>query len=160
MTRLLPFPLLSASLFGMWILLTGFSPGHVFLAALVALILPRVMLMLEVEKPRIRIGWPIVKLLGILLVDIVRSNIAVFRICLFSPAERQSGFIQLPIDLENRYALGVLAIALTATPGKLWLQHDARTKIILIHVLDLIDEEEWVALIKNRYEKLLKEIFE
>lgn len=160
MSRLLPFPLLSASLFGMWVLLTGFSPGHVFLAILIALIIPRVMLVLEVEKPRIRIGWPLVKLAGVVLTDIVRSNIAVLRIVLFSPANRQSGFIQLPIELESRYALAVLAIVMTATPGTLWLQHDARTKVILIHVLDLVDEDEWIALIKNRYEKLLMEIFE
>lgn len=160
MNRLLPFPLLSAALFGMWILLTGFSPGHVLLAALVALFIPRVMLVLDVEKPRIRLGWPLVKLAGIVLFDIIRSNIAVFKIVLFPRKERQSGFIQLPIELENNYALGVLAIVITSTPGTLWLQHDARTKVILIHVLDLVDEEEWIVLIKDRYEKLLMEIFE
>ena len=37
---------------------------------------------------------------------------------------------------------------------------DARRHRILIHVLDLIDEDEWIALIKNRYERLLMEIFE
>ncbi len=160
MNRIFPFPLLSASLFGMWVLLTGFSPGHVLLAALVALIIPRVMLMLQVEKPRIRLGWPVVKLAGIVLIDIIRSNFAVSHIILFAPKERKSGFIQLPIKLENRYALATLSIIISATPGTLWLQHDARSKVILIHVLDLIDEEEWVALIKNRYENLLMEIFE
>jgi multicomponent K+:H+ antiporter subunit E len=30
----------------------------------------------------------------------------------------------------------------------------------VIHVLDLISEEEWVDLIKNRYESMLMEIFE
>ena len=32
--------------------------------------------------------------------------------------------------------------------------------VLLIHVLDLVDKDEWVALIKNRYEALLMEIFE
>ncbi|WP_065846074.1 Na+/H+ antiporter subunit E [Sphingobium sp. Ndbn-10] len=160
MTRLLPFPLLSAALFGMWVLLTGFSPGHVLLAGLVALTVPRVMLVLGVEKPRIRIGWSMVKLAGLVLADIVRSNIAVGKIVLFKPANRRSGFIRLPIGLESRYALAVLAVIITATPGTLWLQHDARRKIILIHVLDLVDEDAWIALIKNRYEKLLMDIFE
>ncbi len=160
MTRLLPFPLLSAMLFVMWVLLTGFSPGHVLLAGLVALIIPRVMLVLGVERPRIRVGGAVFKLVGLVLADIVRSNVAVTRIVLFSPARRKSGFLQLPVDLENRYALAALAIIITATPGTLWLQHDARRKIILIHVLDLVDEDAWIALIKNRYETLLKDIFE
>jgi multicomponent K+:H+ antiporter subunit E len=160
MNRLLPFPLLSATLFGLWVLLTGFSPGHTVLAALVALTVPRVMLLLRVEKPRMRIGWPMLKLAGYVLVDIVRSNIAVGRIVLFKPAHRRSGFIRLPIELQSPYALSLLAMILTATPGTLWLQHDVRHRIILIHVLDLIDEAEWIALIKNRYEKLLMDIFE
>lgn len=40
------------------------------------------------------------------------------------------------------------------------VQHDARRHVILIHVLDLIDEQEWIRLIKDRYERLLMEIFE
>ncbi|MDE8654242.1 Na+/H+ antiporter subunit E [Novosphingobium album (ex Liu et al. 2023)] len=160
MTRLFPFPLMSAVLFAMWVLLTGFSPGHVVLAGLVALIVPRVMLVLDVEKPRIRIGWSMLKLVGLVLADIVRSNIAVARIVLFRPANRRSGFIRLPVELESRYALAVLAVIITATPGTLWLQHDARRHIILIHVLDLVDEDAWIALIKDRYERLLMDIFE
>ena len=30
----------------------------------------------------------------------------------------------------------------------------------MIHVLDLIDESVWIGTIKNRYERLLLEIFE
>ena len=31
---------------------------------------------------------------------------------------------------------------------------------LLLHVLDLVDEEQWSRLIKDRYERLLMEIFE
>ena len=54
----------------------------------------------------------------------------------------------------------MLSIIITATPGSLWVQHDAHRHIILIHVLDLVDEQEWARLIQERYEKLLLEIFE
>ncbi|MCK9541174.1 MAG: Na+/H+ antiporter subunit E [Novosphingobium sp.] len=158
--RLLPFPLFSVALFGMWILLTGFSPGHVLLGALIAVIVSRVMLTLAPEPPRIRFGMAMTKLIGIVLKDIMRSNIAVARIIL-SPARKiRSGFIEIPIELHSPYAMGALAIIITATPGTLWLQHDAGRRSILIHVLDLVDEEEWIDLIKNRYEKLLMEIFQ
>lgn len=160
MTRLLPFPWLSAALFTMWVLLTGFSPGHVVLGALIAVIVARVMLALGMEQPPIRIGWSLVKLTALVLVDIVRSNIAVARIVLFNPVERRSGFIRLPIELQSPHGLAALAVIITATPGTLWVQHDARRNIILIHVLDLIDEDAWIELIKNRYEKLLMDIFE
>lgn len=160
MNRMLPFPLLSAAIFGMWVLLTGFSPGHTLLAGVIAFTIPRVMLVLGVEKPRIRFGWSMVKLAAFVLADIIRSNIAVGRIVLFNPPSRQSGFLRLPVALESRYGLATLAIIVTATPGTVWLQHDVERKIILIHVLDLVDEEAWIELIRNRYEKLLMDIFE
>jgi len=31
---------------------------------------------------------------------------------------------------------------------------------MLIHVLDLVDEKQWIETLKNRYETLLMEIFE
>ena len=33
-------------------------------------------------------------------------------------------------------------------------------RVLTIHVLDLIDESEWIRTIKNRYERRLLEIFE
>ncbi|MFA7597339.1 MAG: Na+/H+ antiporter subunit E [Novosphingobium sp.] len=160
MTRLLPYPLLSLALLVMWLLLTGFSPGHLLLAAVVALVVSRAMLALKPEKPSIRFGWGMVKLAMIVLADIIRSNIAVGRIVLFRPPQRRSGFIHLPIEMRSPYGLAVLAVIITATPGTLWLQHDIQRNMILIHVLDLVDEEEWIRLIKHRYERLLMEIFE
>ena len=160
MSRLLPFPILSAVLFGMWVLLTGFSPGHILLGAAIALVVSRVGLLLSPERARVRFGAAILKLACIVIADIVRSNIAVARIVIFAPRDRRSGFIELPIDLRSPHGLAALAVIITATPGTIWLQHDARRHSILIHVLDLIDEGEWIALIKNRYEKLLMEIFE
>ncbi len=160
MTRLVPFPILSLALLAMWILLTGFSPGHVLLGIVIALLVSRTMLSLQPEPGRIRFGPAMVKLAAIVGADIIRSNIAVGRIILFRSPDRKSGFIRLPIDLRSPYAIAALSIIITATPGTLWVQHDANRHIVLIHVLDLIDEEEWVRLIKHRYERLLMEIFE
>ncbi|MGB7411149.1 MAG: Na+/H+ antiporter subunit E [Sphingopyxis granuli] len=160
MRRLVPYPLLALALFAMWTLLTGFSPGHILLGALVALIVSRSMLSLKPEPPRVRVGWAMLRLAGIVLVDIVRSNIAVGKIILFNPPHRHSDFIELPTELRSPYALAVLALIITATPGSLWVQHDANRHVILIHILDLVDEAEWVRQIRQRYERLLMEIFE
>ena len=160
MRRLLPYPFLTLALFLMWVLLTGFSPGHVLLGGLVAALVSRAMLALTPEDTGFKSSLAVFRLAGLVSADIVRSNIAVARIVLFRRAERKSGFLHLPIDLRNPHALAVLAIIITATPGTLWVQHDAHRHDILIHVLDLVDEEEWIRLIKDRYERLLMEIFE
>lgn len=160
MNRLVPFPLLAAALFAMWILLTGFSPGHAVLAIVIALLVSRSMLALKPEKARIRFGWAMPKLAARVTMDIVRSNIAVARIILLRPPARRSGFLLLPIDVRSPYALALFAIIITATPGTLWVQHDANRHVVIIHVLDLIDEQEWIRMVKERYEALLMEIFE
>jgi multicomponent K+:H+ antiporter subunit E len=159
MTRLLPFPLLAAALFAMWVLLTGFSPGHVLLGALVALLVSRVMLVLRPQPVRIRFGGAMIRLAAFVFVDIVRSNVAVAGIVLFRPEARRSGFIRFPTELRSPYALAVLAVIITATPGTLWVQHDVGRHEVLIHVLDLADEGEWIAFLRERYERLLMDIF-
>jgi multicomponent K+:H+ antiporter subunit E len=158
--RLIPFPLLNLALLAMWVLLTGFSPGHILFGAAIAMLVSRTMLSLRPERPTLRIGRAAARLAVLVLADIVRSNIAVAKIILLRPRERKSGFIELPTALRSPDALAMLAIIITATPGSLWVQHDAHRHIILIHVLDLVDEDQWVRQIQDRYENLLMEIFE
>lgn len=158
--RAIPFPLLTLALLAMWILLTGFSPGHMLFGAAIAAMVSRTMLSLRPERPTLRIGRAAVRLALIVFVDIIRSNIAVAKIILLRPPERNSGFIELSTALRSPDALAMLGIIITATPGSLWVQHDAHRHIILIHVLDLVDEQQWARLIQERYEKLLIEIFE
>ncbi len=73
---------------------------------------------------------------------------------------RVSGFVAIPLDLRDRTGLAVLSCIVTSTPGTAWVEYDPVSGILLIHVLDLVDKDEWVTLIKNRYEALLMEIFE
>ena len=55
---------------------------------------------------------------------------------------------------------GVSDAAVNFANQTAWVEYDPDSGILLIHVLDLVDKDEWVALIKNRYEALLMEIFE
>lgn len=160
MNRLLPFPLMSIAITVMWLLLTGFSSGHAVLALLVGLAMPRVMLNLEPAPTRIRFSRAIPKLAATVLADILRSNWAVAKIILLNPPQRRPGFIEIRVELQNPYALAVLGIILTATPGTLWVQHDAKRQMLLLHILDLGDGFDWQGTITGRYVSLLTEIFE
>ncbi|SHO66461.1 multicomponent K+:H+ antiporter subunit E [Pseudoxanthobacter soli DSM 19599] len=159
MTRLLPYPLLAASLVLMWLLLNGFSLGHLILGVAIAAVATRIMAALEPEKPRVRRWGAIVRLFGLVFVDIIRSNIAVGRIVLRGRPER-TGFVAIPLTVRDRTALAVLACVLTATPGTAWVEYRSRTGTLLLHVLDLENEQDWIDLIKKRYEPRLMEIFE
>lgn len=162
MTRLVPFPLATAGLFVLWLLLNqSLSFGHVLLGGAVAIVASRALVALDVPRTRLRRLGAIPRLLALVLIDIVRSNIAVGRIVLgLAKHERKSGFVEIPLDLRDPYGLAALAVIITSTPGTLWVSFDRATGILLIHVLDLIDEEDWLRTIKGRYERLLLEIFE
>jgi multicomponent K+:H+ antiporter subunit E len=158
---MLPYPLLSASLVIMWLALNGFTLGHLILGCIVAVFASWGMASLRPAKPRLRKWYLLPKLVGIVLYDIVRSNIAVASIILGGHRRQfKSGFITVPLDVESPMALAVLAVVVTSTPGTAWLEYNSLNRTVLIHVLDLVDEAEWQTLIKGRYEALLMEIFE
>lgn len=162
MRRWLPHPLLSAGLLAMWLLLNqSLAVGHLLLGLVLALVGGLITTSLELPPVALRRPAAIGRLAWRVLCDIVRSNIAVSRIILgHRQGERRSGFMTIPLDLRDRYGLAILACIITATPGTIWLNFDSARGTLLIHVLDLIDEAAWVHTIKDRYERLLIEIFE
>jgi multicomponent K+:H+ antiporter subunit E len=158
----LPFPLLSACLLAMWLLLNQtLAVGHVLLGGVLALLGGWTARALQPPRVRIRHPRAIVRLFFLVLADIIRSNIAVARIIL-GPRYRSvtSGFVMIPLDLRDPHGLAVLAGIITATPGTLWAGFDAANGVLMIHTLDLIDEDAWISTIKGGYERLLLEIFE
>lgn len=161
MTRILPHPLLSAALVLMWLLLTRFSLGHLVLGSTLAIIAGLALARIEPEAPRIRSWWAILRLFGIVSVDIVRSNWGVAQLMLTNGRHgaRTSAFVIIPLRLRDPVPLALLAVILTATPGTAWLEYDVEGGTLLLHVFDMIDEEEWRVLIRDRYEALLLEAF-
>ena len=159
MSRLLPYPLLALSLLAMWLLLNSLSPGHVVLGSIIGIAASNVTAALQPPRSRIRRWHLIPKLVGLVLIDIWRSNVAVARLILFSDTHRRvSGFVVVPLELREPAALAVLACILTCTPGTAWVEYDLTANKLLIHVFDLVDEAYWIDLIKNRYERLLLEM--
>jgi multicomponent K+:H+ antiporter subunit E len=161
MTMLVPYPLLALGLAIMWLLLGGFTPGQFVLAVIVSVASAHALKALGETSPKVKRWLVMPELFGIVLYDIVRSNIAVARI-LLSPSgkARTSGFIVVPLRLRHPNALAILSIVLTSTPGTAWVDFSSARGELLIHVFDLVDEDEWRNLIANRYERLLMEIFE
>jgi multicomponent K+:H+ antiporter subunit E len=161
MSRLLPYPLASAGLLVFWLLLNQtLSLGHILLGGAVALIGGWTLALLELPKVRIRRPAAILRLAALVIADIVRSNVAVARIILGPErTDRTSGFVEIPLELRNPYALATLACIITSTPGTLWVDFNPASGTLTIHVLDLIDEADWVRIIKGRYERPLLEIF-
>ncbi|GGE54241.1 Na+/H+ antiporter subunit E [Agaricicola taiwanensis] len=161
MSRVLPYPLLTAGLILMWLLLNAFTPGHLILGTLLAVPASLAMAQLHPAKPRLHNWRAIARLAGVVIHDIAVSNISVARI-MFSGARlpRTSGFVAVTLDLQDPTALALLAWIINNAPGTAWVEYRAATGRLLVHVLDLKDDQDWAEIIKNRYEPLLMEIFE
>jgi multicomponent K+:H+ antiporter subunit E len=164
--HLVPYPLLTLALFLLWLALNGsFEPAHLLLGLVTGLLGGAVYARLQPRpaKPQGSLT-PAPKLLWQVLVDIVRSNIAVVRIALRlrAPA-RVAGFLGIALQLRDPRGLAVLACIVTATPGTSWAHYDAAANVLTLHVLDLpapAEQAAWVGQFKNRYERPLMEIFE
>ena len=161
MRQILPYPLISLGMLILWLLLQqSLGLGQILLGCVVALVAGRALAALQPEQPRIRKPFKIIQLMALVAVDVLGSNLAVARIVLQGRPARNSSFLLLPLQLRDRSALAVLACIITATPGSAWLEYDAVRGTVLIHVLDLGDEQDWIDTIKHRYERLLLEIFQ
>ena len=153
-------PVLTGMLFLMWLLLNdSLSLGDVLLGLALAAGLAWSSGVLRPLQPRIGHAHLALVLLSLVLRDIVRSNLGVAQIVL-GWREPRSGFVKIPLDLTDPHGLAVLAGIVTATPGTVWVDHDAASSTLTLHVLDLRSEQEWIDWIKNRYERLLLRMFE
>lgn len=161
MKRWLPFPRFSLTLLVTWLLASqSVSPGNLALGAVVAVVTALTLNALELPRAVIRHPGIALKLIANVLIEIGRSNYSVARIVLgVGSRERRSGFANIPLETRNPYSLAILACIITSTPGTVWVEYDSARNTMLLHVLDLIDEHEWAAIVKQRYEKPLMEIF-
>jgi multicomponent K+:H+ antiporter subunit E len=162
MRRWIPYPIMAGALVGIWLLAQeSVTPGSILLGIVLALTLAWTLTILDVPKTRFRRFKAAVRLALVVLVEIVRSNNAVARIILSNKARtRRSGFVRIPLEMRNPYGLTALACIITATPGTIWVEYESVNNTLLLHVLDLIDEEAWVKIIKERYESRLMEILQ
>lgn len=162
MRRLIPSPVLSLALLLLWILLMqSWSAGTLLLGAALALFWPVVTSRIRPAPVRLRRPLVILRLCGRALLEMLRSNAEVaWAILTRRSRDIPSGFIFVPLELRDPNGLAVLAMIVTFTPGTAWAQLSADNRVLLLHVLAIKSEADLVALIKQRYERPLMEVFE
>lgn len=156
-------PMLVVGLTALWLLLNQtLAPGQIVLGAALALLLAWASATLRPLRARLRRLDIATALMLVVLREIVRSNLSVARIVLGLVREREvrSGFLDIPLDLRDPHGLAALAAIITSTPGTVWVGLSPDGSRLTLHVLDLKDEQEWIAIIKNRFERPLMRIFE
>jgi multicomponent K+:H+ antiporter subunit E len=158
--RWLAHPLLSALLAATWLLLQqSLAPGNLITAAVLGLVVPR-LLHGFLDAPVVVRSWPaVVRLLFVVLYDIVVANIAVARIVMSPSSNPQPAWLTVPLDVQHPMAITLFATIITTTPGTVSCVVDDQRRQILVHALDCSDAAAMIADMKQRYEAPLKEIF-
>lgn len=163
MRRWLPYPILSAVLLGIWLLLAqSVAPADILLGAILAALVPLGVRSLQpLGYPMIRKPVVLARLLAMALVEIVRSCLNVTWIIMLGRRHGVNAqFLRIPLDLRDPFGLAALSCLINTTPGTVWAEILPGTHVLALHVFDLHDEQWWIDTIKNAYEKPLIEIFE
>ena len=162
MKRILPSLPLTALLFVVWLLLNqSVSPGTLLMGAVLAVLVPLGTKSLRPGSVTMRKPLVAFKLWAIVMRDFVRSNIRVATLILTRrPRDIPSGFLLVPLDMRDPHALALLAMILCLTPGTAWAEVSRDRSMLLLHVFEIVDADAMVAMVKERYERPLMEIFE
>ncbi|ENV58907.1 MULTISPECIES: Na+/H+ antiporter subunit E [Acinetobacter] len=158
--RWFPHPFVSVIVVLSWLMLShSVEFGHLLLAALLGIFIPRMMRPFIKRTPHIH--WTLaIKLVFVVLWDIVISNIRVAKLVL-GPTDRLCPkWYRVPLETQHEQVNSLLAMIITTTPGTVSAGIDQERGDILVHSLSTDDTELDIQDIKDRYEKPLLAIFE
>lgn len=170
--RWLPTPVMSLILFCIWLLLNNsVSAGHIILGGVLAIVIPLLTNRFRTPQPIVIKPWLAFKHLLLVLYDIITANVQV-AVLILGPTKRlRPAFVKIPLDLKQEMPITILASTVSLTPGTVSAEvypipeslapgEEVEQRYLLIHVLDLDDEQKLIQTIKQRYEAPLKEIFQ
>jgi multicomponent K+:H+ antiporter subunit E len=161
MKKMLPHPILSLSLWIVWLLLNNtVAAGHMVLGAILAIIIPLLTSSFWPEKVCIRNPITLLKFIGIVLWDIMVANVIVAKLILGNKDTLQPKWMYIPLDIEHPLAISMLANTISLTPGTVSCDLSKDKKVLLVHGLHEEEPQATIDEIKKRYEQPLKKVFE
>jgi multicomponent K+:H+ antiporter subunit E len=162
MKRVFPAPLLSLSLWVLWLLLNlSLSAGNLLLGALLGFLAPLMFASLRPQPARIRRPGVALKLFFVVGRDVVTSNLQVaWGVLRAHQRPPRSTFLKVPLELHDAHGLAALSMICTVVPGTVWSELALDRSVLLIHVFDLDDEARFIEHFKRTYERPLMEIFQ
>jgi multicomponent K+:H+ antiporter subunit E len=161
MKRAFPQPVMSVVLLLTWLLLNQtVHIAHWLLGGLLAWAIPHFTSRVAVGAPRVQQWLTVVVLTVVVVIDILKSNIAVAKIILGLGERPRPAYVWVPLSIRDAHGRAVLAGIITMTPGTLSIGFSDDEQYLLVHALDVADTTALIAEIKQRYEMPLMEIFE
>ncbi|MCQ4304379.1 Na+/H+ antiporter subunit E [Stutzerimonas frequens] len=159
--RWLPNPALTLLLALLWLLLNNtLSFGQLLLGLFLGWAIPLLVSGFLIEVPRVRKPVKLVLFSLKVLRDIVVANVHVARLVLGPRKSLRPAFVEIPMAIDNEFALATLTSIISLTPGTVSACLSPDRKMLMVHALDAPDIDALVAEVKRNYEAPLLEIFE
>lgn len=166
-----PTPVRSLLLFFVWILLNNsVEPFHLLAALILAIGIPWLTVGFRDTQPSIKKWRKAVSYLLLVIWDIIVANLQVLKVILGPNKNIKPGFVMVPVDMVESLPITILAGTVSLTPGTVSadvlkakharLVNPTSPYYLIIHVLNMDDEQALIDSIKQRYEARLKEIFQ
>lgn len=157
----LPTPVLSLLLLVVWLLLVrSYAFGQFVLGGSLAILIPLMTYRFWDARPVIGKPFMLLRFIFRVLGDIVIANFEVAYLIANPWRRLKPHFVEYPLMLEERFTITLLASTISLTPGTVSANLRMDGKSLLIHALDVDDEEALINQIRERYERPLKEIYE
>lgn len=159
LARAFPHPVLSLQLGATWLVLAhSWALVHWLSALALAWLVPVMLRPFLTDASRLH--WPsVVRLTGVVLWDIVMSNITVARITLGSLKHIEPAWVPVPLESDHPRVNALLASIITMTPGTVSAVVQPHRREILVHALNCDDTAALALDIKQRYEAPLLRVF-
>ncbi len=159
--ELLPDPVMTGTLFVVWLLLVNeISLRLALLGLAFGVIIPWFSNRFLPEGPKIR-SWPaLLRFLPLFTWDLVVSNLSVAKLIVTWRYQQRSAWLRIPLDLTDPFAITTFASIISLTPGTVSSRISPDRRTLLVHALDVDDPAAEIATIKQRYERPMREIFE
>jgi multicomponent K+:H+ antiporter subunit E len=158
---LLPHPILSVILWAMWVLLhQNVASATIIGGLIVAVAVPFFTRRFWPERPRVRRWGALIRFMPVFLWDVLVANLQVAWLIVNVRRKLRPRWIVIPLELTDPHAIVTLANVISLTPGTVSSELGPDRKTLLVHSLDVPDEQEAIDFIKRRYEAPIREIFE
>ena len=158
--RLLPRPILSLVILALWLVLaSSVGVGQLLIGVVIAIAIPIATAAFWPEPISVVRPLAGLRLLGVLLFDIIVATLRVARLVVGSLDRLRPPFIEVPLDIDDRFIASILGNIVALTPGTVSVDIDRRRRTLLIHALDVGNAQALIDTIKTRYEAPLKETF-
>jgi multicomponent K+:H+ antiporter subunit E len=152
-------PVLSVLLGVSWLALShSLALVHLLSAVLIGLVVPRLLRPFLADASGLY--WPEVpRLVGIVIWDVIVSNVVVAKLVLGPLADMSPGWIPVPLESDHHRVNALFASIITTTPGTVSTVIDEERRVIWVHALNCDDAAAMAADMKDRYEVPLLTIF-